>query len=75
MGIDQCLEEYENFGGQIFGHPRWFSMRGPLPAFREKYDGERLRHAVEAVVENRSSPQQKSVGAGYFGAAKDLCKT
>lgn len=75
MGIDQCLEEYETFGGEIFGHPRWFSMRGPLPSLKEKYDGRRLRKAVEDVVEHRSSPEQKAVGAGYFGSAKELCKT
>ncbi|KAF1849072.1 FabD/lysophospholipase-like protein [Cucurbitaria berberidis CBS 394.84] len=75
MGIDQCLEEYESFGGEIFGHPRWFSIRGPLPSFKEKYNGKRLQRAVENVVENRSSPEQKAVGAGYFGSARELCKT
>ncbi|KAF2266787.1 FabD/lysophospholipase-like protein [Lojkania enalia] len=75
MGIGQCLEEYENFGGEIFGHPRWFSIRGPLPSFKEKYNGKRLRNVVETVVENRSSSEQKAVGAGYFGSAKELCKT
>lgn len=76
MGVDECLEEYRNLGGDIFGHPRWFSMRGPLlfPG-REKYDGRRLQAAVEKVVERRSSPAQKAVGAGNFGSAKELCKT
>lgn len=75
MGVDECLEEYETLGGDIFGHARWFSMRGPIPSFKEKYNGRRLQDAVEKVVERRSSPAQKKVGAGSFGAAKDLCKT
>lgn len=76
MGVDECLEEYENLGGDVFGHPRWFSIRSPLFwPMKDKYDGRRLQRAVEQVVERRSSPAQKKVGAGSFGAAKELCKT
>ena len=75
MGVDQCLREYEMFGGDIFGHARWFSLRGPLLSLQAKYDGESIQKAVESIVEQQTPVQQKAVGAGYFGSSNNLCKT
>ncbi|OCL08373.1 FabD/lysophospholipase-like protein [Glonium stellatum] len=75
MGIDECIEEYEKFGGEIFGHPRWASIRGPIPFLRDKYSGERLQNVIEDVVARRLPPHQLLVGAGNFSSAPALCKT
>jgi hypothetical protein len=75
MGIDECIEEYEKFGGDIFGHPRWASIRGPVPFPRDKYSGQRLQKVVEEVVARRLPPGQLLVGAGNFSSAPALCKT
>jgi len=79
LGVDECLEEYEQLGGRIFGNPRWASVkpsrRGPIPAPRDKYDGRNLQGAVEEVVARRLPKSQLRVGAGNFTSARELCRT
>jgi hypothetical protein len=75
MGIDECLKEYEDLGGRIFNNPRWASIRGPIPALRDKYDGAQLQRIIEEVVARRLPPKQLKVGGGNFNCAKELCRT
>jgi hypothetical protein len=75
MGIDEAIAEYENLADEIFGHPRWFSYRGPLPAFRNKYSGKKMHDVVQAVVTRRLSDQQLDVGGDSFESPARLCKT
>ena len=73
MNIDDCIEEYETLGGEIFGHPRIASIRGPIPAFRDKYDGAQLKRVVEKVVSRRLDNTPGEVA--YFSSHQSICKT
>jgi hypothetical protein len=75
MGVDEAIDEYENLAGEIFGHPRVFSYRGPLPAFRCKYSGKKMHNVVENVVARRLPPKQLDVGGDSFNSPGRLCKT
>jgi hypothetical protein len=75
MSVKHCMEEYEILSGDIFGHPRWASVRGPLPALRDKYDGERIQKAVEDVINRRMSEEERTAGAGSFNSPRGLCRT
>jgi len=76
MTVDDAILEYEKLGGQVFGYPRWWSVRGPLYALRDKYNHERLERCIKTVVHQRnpstSSDNQNHV---HFESDKDLCKT
>jgi len=48
MTVDDCIFEYENLAGRVFGHPRLFHQTN-LPTFwpnRPKYDAK----AFQAVI-------------------------
>jgi hypothetical protein len=75
MSVDDCMEEYERLAGDVFGHRRWASVRGPIPWPRDKYDGKRIQRAVEAVMDRRMSPAERTVGAGNFSSPPGLCRT
>ncbi|KAH0537476.1 hypothetical protein FGG08_005739 [Glutinoglossum americanum] len=73
MNIDDCIEEYEMLGGEVFGHPRIASIRGPIPAFRDKYDGAQVKRVVERVVSRRLDIPPGEVA--YFSSRQSICKT
>jgi hypothetical protein len=75
MGVDECLAEYENLAGEVFGRPRFFSYRGPLPALRNKYDGATMQRVVENVVTRRLTAAQVDIGGDNFSSPARLCKT
>lgn len=75
MSVQDCVKEYEKLAGDIFGHPRWASVRGPLPWLRDKYDGKTIQRAVEDVIIRRMSKAEREVGAGNFNSPRGLCRT
>jgi hypothetical protein len=75
MSVEDCMQEYEKLSGDIFGHPRWTSVRGPIPWPRDKYDGETIQRAVEDVINRRMSPAERKAGAGNFNSPPGLCRT
>jgi hypothetical protein len=75
MNVDECIEDYKTMGGIIFGRPRLFSMRGPLPANRSKYDHEKLKGAVEAVVNQRLVGHGDHLGDHTFPSSQERCRT
>ncbi|KAH0544750.1 hypothetical protein FGG08_001117 [Glutinoglossum americanum] len=75
MNINDCITEYETLGDQVFGHPRIASIRGPIPAFREKYDCTRLKRVVEGVVRRRLKYRPDAVAADMFPSHETMCKT
>ncbi|KAE9988815.1 hypothetical protein EG328_007419 [Venturia inaequalis] len=75
MSVQDCMEEYERLSGDIFGHPRLASIRGPIPYWRDKYDGEKIQRAVEDVIKRRMSPEERTAGAGSFNCPRGLCRT
>ncbi|KAJ9629468.1 hypothetical protein H2203_001842 [Taxawa tesnikishii (nom. ined.)] len=75
LGVDECIEEYENLGQEVFGHPRLFSIRGRLLSLQEKYDEKRLQRVVNDLVLRRLSDAQLNMGASNFSSASSLCRT
>ena len=75
MSIDDSIAEYHNLAGEIFDHPRWASVRGPIPWPRDKYDGKTIQYAVDNVVKRRMSYAERSIGAGNFNSAPGSCRT
>ena len=75
MSVENCIKEYKTLGEDIFGRPRWASIRGPIPWPRDKYDAKAIQKAVENVVKKRMSPGQRKAGAGNFNSPPGLCRT
>ena len=83
MTVDDALEEYRNLAGDIFGHPRKASMRGPLLWPRGKYSAEKLKKAVSKVVAKqavkrsavRQQPQGQQPGDETFNFEPMMCRT
>jgi hypothetical protein len=74
MPIDDCIEEYTEMGGRIFGSPRLFSLRGPIPWKREKYDDKELERAVRDV-DRRRNWKSDQVSDSMYPSASDRCRT
>lgn len=75
MSIDEALEQYEVLGGYIFGRPRIFSIRGPIPFPRDKYSDKRFVKVVRKVVENCQSRKKTHGDDHYFNSHERMCKT
>jgi hypothetical protein len=72
MNIDDCIEEYEVLGEQIFGHPRPFSVHGLL---WDKHDYKKLEHAAKHLVQQRLGVPEGHVGQSLFSSNEELCRT
>lgn len=73
MTVDDCIEEYVNLGGKIFGKPRHVHQL-IRPLFwmpRTKYDANKLRDIVRLVTERRG----RRDGGSHFVSDQDLCRT
>jgi len=75
MPIDEALAEYEVLGGYIFGHPRIFSIRGPVLFPRDKYSDERFVEVVKQVVDKRLPRNKTQIGDHLFMSHERMCKT
>lgn len=74
MTVDDCLAEYETFGEKIFGRPRWWSVRGPLPFPTDKYNAQNIVDAVGDVVKRRNPSSDNGIVV-TLRSASDLCRT
>ncbi|RAL64837.1 hypothetical protein DID88_001433 [Monilinia fructigena] len=74
MNIDDCIQEYENLGKEVFGYPRHFSIRGPIPFNREKYDHRKLEKVIKDVVERRHLKVDQ-VAEPMYPSSQDRCRT
>jgi hypothetical protein len=75
MSVDEAIEEYEHLAGFIFGHPRIFSIRGPIPFPRDKYSSKRVVDVVQQVVLSRLCGKDPSMGQDLFASHERMCKT
>ena len=76
MTVDECIENFTKYANEIFGHPRIFSIRGPLPYPRAKYDSKTLDKAVQTVVNEYEQDKGRSIWRkNTFAAMDDHCKT
>jgi hypothetical protein len=73
MTVEDCIEEYENLGGNIFGKPRHFhELIKPLFWInRTKYDARKFVKVIQDVTERRG----KRNGGSRFESDADLCRT
>ena len=75
MSVDEAIEEYEHLAGYIFGHPRLFSIRGPIPFPRDKYSSKRVVDVIQDVVLSRLCGRDASIGQDLFASHGRMCKT
>ena len=54
LTVKEALNIYEELAGDVFGKPHHFSIRGPLPGFRPKYDHEVLEGAIKLAIDRHS---------------------
>jgi hypothetical protein len=73
MTVEDCIAEYLNLGGNIFGKPRYFHELMP-PFFwinRTKYNAKNFVNVINDVTERRG----KRNGGSRFESDADLCRT
>ena len=73
MTVDDCITEYLNLGGEIFGKPRHFhELITPLFWInRTKYDANKFVKVINDVTGRRG----KRNGGSRFENDADLCRT
>jgi len=75
MNVDDCLLEYRDMGQRVFGKPRIFSIRGPIPFPRERYSEKKLRAVMEEVIKRRATIPHSNMGNHMFKSSEDRCRT
>lgn len=81
MNIDDCIAEYAELGERIFGRRRLFmqrrlfSLRGPIPWNRAKYDEEELEKVVQEVVDKRLHISRDRAAGQMFPSHDSRCRT
>ncbi|KAF7897617.1 hypothetical protein EAF00_005845 [Botryotinia globosa] len=74
MNSDDCIQECENLGENIFGQSQKLSMRGPIPWNREKYDHRKLEESIRYVVKRRDWKEDQ-IADSMYPSNKDRCRT
>jgi hypothetical protein len=75
MNVDDTIEEYERLAGFIFGHPRIFSIRGPIPFPPDGYSSKQVVEVIQHVVLSRLCGKDPSMGQDLFASHQRMCKT
>ncbi|KAH6675034.1 hypothetical protein B0J14DRAFT_699665 [Halenospora varia] len=75
MNVDDCLLEYKNMGAVVFGKPQKFSIRGPLPALRDRSNEKRLEAVIKDVVTRRASIPNSEMSEHMSKAHENRCRT
>ena len=78
MDIDECLQSYEIYADDIFGHPRIFHSLTPLGNLfnRTKYGSRVLDKASRRVVKDfGQSSDGRLWKINTFAAPQDHCRT
>ena len=75
MSVDDCIKEYTDLAGVVFGNPRTFSIRGPALWPREKYNHQRLKNAIIQVVEKHDLSDINAPEGQRLASDEDKCKT
>lgn len=76
MSVNDCLREYEELAGQVFGHPRPIHHAGQLGIFvkRNKYATTNLEDAIKDVLRRRGELAHDHDDAMQFRTPKGLCR-
>ena len=75
MTVLDCLQEYENLGGKIFGKPRFFTAVHFGVISRTKYKGSTLKKIFEDVTSRRSELLHRTDDRITFPSKRGLCRT
>ena len=84
LSVQDALHIYENLARDIFGKPRLFSIRGPVPWPCAKHNHRRLEQAIKKVVSSCSPTTNRlthQVGGGAFNfdptfdSEASMCRT
>lgn len=74
MNIDDSIKEYENLGGKVFGHSRYFYYRSPPFLPRDKYNHKVLEETIKKVV-RKYTPQVAGFPGGMnFAFDENRCR-
>ena len=75
MTVPDCIEEYRNLGGQVFGKPRTFcTLRfGFIP--RERFDAARLENVFRDVAARREEKRLEPGRSITFPSRRGMTKT
>ena len=75
MTVPDCKNEYETFGGKVFGKPRmFFTLRYGLGE-RFKYKASILEAVFKDVARRRNHEPDQAHGRITFPLREGLCKT
>jgi hypothetical protein len=76
MTVEDCILEYENLAGKVFGNARLFHQMF-VPTFwlkRPKYDANVLEAVIRGVTQRRGEVSTGDEGV-KFATKKELCRT
>jgi hypothetical protein len=78
MPVDDCIEEYSNLAGGVFGKPRAIhamTLVGAVPGLnRTKYDTNKLESAIKDVFRRRGEEAVDSDDMMRFQTPTGLCR-
>ena len=78
MPVEDCLAEYRQFGGIIFGNPRLFHQVGKRAALpfckKNKFKTSDLEEAIKDVIRRRGEVSNDHDDAMPFTTPKGLCR-
>ena len=77
MTVDDCIAEYKNLAGEIFGKPRIFHQTRLSMLFltRPKYNTDKLQRVIQDVIGRRAKISAPDDDDSKFETAKDTCRT
>lgn len=75
MDINDCIGEYEKMGNRVFGKPRAFSLRGPIPWNRPKFDHKEFEAVIQEVVDSRLQASPDRAAGQMFPSHESRCRT
>lgn len=71
MTVADCIAEYLNLGGAVFGSPRLIhAMRVPLLTNRTKYDADMLEAAIQQVIDHHEEPDSEKRFKSHAGSCQ-----
>ncbi|KAK4944682.1 hypothetical protein LTR10_015852 [Elasticomyces elasticus] len=74
MTVPDCLAEYKNLGGEVFGKPRTFTQLNIPFIKRSKYSSKTLRAVFEDVARRRGEKTESDLGRPTFASGNGMCK-
>ena len=76
MPIEDCLQEYLNLAGSVFGNPRIIHQAGKMGTVtkRNKFSTTALEAAIKDVIRRRGEIANDQDDAMLFSTPKGLCR-